>query len=161
MKLPKHNCNPLSRTICRGLLAFSLAEVIFSVAIVGVSGAALFAGVSSGFTFMKMARENQRAIQILLDKTETVRLYNWDQVSSNGFIPISFTATADSLATGLVSPNTIYTGDVSIVSAPINASYSNDMKQLTVTLTWKTGAVLRNRQLTTFIGRNGLQNYIY
>jgi hypothetical protein len=35
------------------------------------------------------------------------------------------------------------------------------MKKITITVTWASGAVLRNRTLSTYVSRNGLQNYIY
>ena len=40
-------------------------------------------------------------------------------------------------------------------------SLSNDMKQVTVQLNWKTGSLDRSREFTTYICRDGLQNYIY
>jgi hypothetical protein len=35
------------------------------------------------------------------------------------------------------------------------------MRMLTVNLSWKTGDIPRTRQFSTFISRNGLQNYVY
>src|SRR5947208_3666196 len=95
-------------TICaRG--AFSLVETVVGMGIMGTVATALFAGFTGGFFTMQMARENQRATQIILEKTETIRLYNWDQINTSGFIPSTFTASYDPQGTNS-STGTIYNG---------------------------------------------------
>ena len=126
----------------------------------GTVAAALLSGFTGGFFTMQLARENQRATQIILEKTETIRLYNWDQVNTPGFIPATFTATYDPQGTNGAN-QIIYNGTLTIANAAINASYSNDMRQVTINLAWKTGSVDRSRSYTTFIGRNGIQDYVY
>ena len=55
-----------------------------------------------------------------------------------------------------------YNGSVTIQPVNIaNSSYSNDMRMVTVRLNWQTGGMNRRREITTYIARNGLQNYIY
>ena len=149
-----------SRRIRRRLAAFSLVEVTVGMGVIGTAVVALFSGFTSGYFTMEMARENLRATQIMLEKTETLRLYNWDQVNKPGFITASFTAPYDPTATNL-NTGIIYNGTVTISAAPVPTSYSNDMRMVTVGLNWKTGKVNRNRTFTTYIARNGLQNYIY
>jgi L-cystine uptake protein TcyP (sodium:dicarboxylate symporter family) len=131
-----------------------------AVAVIGVLFTALYSVITFGFLTMQMAQENQRASQIMLEKTETIRLYTWNQVNTPGFIPTNFTASFDpqgsTNARGLV-----FTGNVAISAAPINASYSNDMKKITVTLNWVSGKVPRQREFFTYISRDGMQNYIY
>ncbi len=145
---------------CPRLAAFSLVEVSVAMAVIGTAVVALFSGFTSGFFTMEMARENLRATQIMLEKTETLRLYNWDQVNDPGFITTTFTAPYDPNATNL-NTGIIYHGTVVISAAPVPTSYSSDMRMVTVALNWKTGKVNRNRSFTTYIARNGLQNYIY
>jgi hypothetical protein len=90
---------------------------------------------------------------------ETIRLYTWDQINTPGFIPTNFTDVfyaATQSVSGLV-----YTGKVMIADSPLTESYSNDLKQVTVEVTWKSANVLRKREMTTFVSRYGLQNYIY
>jgi hypothetical protein len=43
----------------------------------------------------------------------------------------------------------------------MTTAYSDEMKQVTITLNWTTGRINRSRSFTTFVARNGLQNYIY
>jgi uncharacterized protein (TIGR02598 family) len=140
--------------------AFSLVEVVIAMAIVGVSSFALLSGISSGMLTMQMARENVRATQIMVERTETLRLYSWDQLNTTNFIQTSFTESYDPVSTNGGAGLT-YTGTVTIASVPMATAYSDEMKQVTVSLNWTTSGINRSRSFTTFVARNGLQNYIY
>jgi len=144
----------------RRLAGFSLFEATMAMAVVGICSLALFSGFTGGFFNMQMARENLRATQIMLEKTETLRLYSWDQINSNGFVLPNFTQKYDPNAPA-GSQGLTYSGTVDISPAPLATSYSNNVKLVTVTLNWKTGGINRTRQFTTYIAQNGLQNYIY
>lgn len=140
--------------------AFSIAEVSVAMGIIGTASVALFSGFTTGFFTMQMARENLRATQIMLERTETLRLYNWDQVTLPGFIEPTFTEKYDPNATSGAQGLT-YSGTVRIDPVPLTTAYSDDMRMVTVTLNWKTGEINRNRSFTTYIARNGMQNYVY
>jgi len=130
------------------------------MAVISVVLGAMIYGITAGTFTMRMARENLRATQILLEKVETIRLYSWDQVVySNGFIPSTFTATYD--PQGAPNVGLTYNGTLTIGPAPVNTMYSNDMRQIAVHLSWETGGLQRSRDFTSFISRNGLQDYIY
>lgn len=154
----------LSRKSSRLARAFSLIEVLVAMAIIGILFVALYAGFLSGFQIIHVARENLRATQIMVEKMETIRLYTWDQINgSNGFvIPTSFTAYYYPGSGTNVNANTLtYYGTLSIAAAPNDTSYSTNMKTVTVSLLWTNSNVRRSRQMTTFVSRYGLQNYIY
>jgi len=138
--------------------AFTLVEATIGMAVMGTCVAALFSGFLSGFFTMQLARENQRATQIMLEKVETLRLYSWDQINTPGFIPPAFTNYYDPQST---NQGLAYTGAMEVASPPIASSYSNDLKLVTVTLNWQTGTLPRTRSFTTLVARNGLQSYIY
>jgi uncharacterized protein (TIGR02598 family) len=150
-----------SRRLRRKLIAaFSLAEVSVAMGIVGTATVALFSGFTTGFFTMQMARENLRATQIMLERTETLRLYNWDQVTLPGFIEhVTYEKYDPNAPDG--EQGLTYKVTVDIDSVPLTTAYSADMRMVTVTLDWKTGEINRNRSFTTYIARNGLQNYIY
>jgi prepilin-type N-terminal cleavage/methylation domain-containing protein len=151
---PQRRWNPR-----RGSMAFTLIEVMVAVAISGIVFVGLYSGISSGFAIVELARENLRAGQILQEKMETIRLYTWSQITTDGFVPTNFTEfffTSTQSASGLT-----YTGTVNIVAAPISESYSNDIKSVTVQVKWTSAGVLRSRDMVTFVSRYGLQNYIY
>ena len=149
----------LSSRLRRKLAGFSMIEVTIGMGVIGTTCAALLTGITTGFFTMRMARENLRATQIILEKVETIRLYSWDQINTLGFIPATFTEVYDPTRTN--STGLLYTGTMTIAAAPITNSYSADMRMLTVNLSWTTGNIPRTRQFSTFISRNGLQNYVY
>src|ERR1051325_5504956 len=72
--------------------AFMLAELMVACAILAIMVVSLFGGISFGFSNITIARQNLRATQIALEKMEIVRMYSWEQVNSNGFVPRTFTA---------------------------------------------------------------------
>lgn len=150
----------ISSRFRRSLAAFSLVEVTVGMGVMGTVVGALLTGITGGFFTMRMARENLRATQIILEKVETIRLYSWDQINLPGFIPPTFTATYDPNG-GTNGQGLTYTGSLTITNAPITSSYSNEMRMVTVRLNWKTGSIDRSREFTSYISRYGLQDYIY
>src|SRR5262245_34507052 len=75
--------------------AFTLVEVMVASALIGIMFLAFMGGFSMSFQRVQIDRENSRATQLLLEKTELVRLYNWDQITgvdTNTYIPTTFTA---------------------------------------------------------------------
>ena len=120
---------------------------------------AVYGAITSGMGNMRMARENLRATQILLDKMEAIRLYDWDQVNTN-FIAPNFIVNYD-VTTASTNSGILYYGSVILAPANTGTSYSDDLKLVTVRLNWKTGRIARSRDLSTYVCRTGIQNYIY
>jgi type II secretory pathway pseudopilin PulG len=145
------------------LFAFALTEALIAVALFGVMFLSLYSGISSGFDVVNLARENVRATQVALEKLETIRMYSWDQVNSNGYIPRSFTApfyptTQRSSSSG--GSGVVYHGRTEIAPAIVDPVYSNSMREVTITLTWTNGTTGRRREMKTFISEYGMQRYI-
>jgi type II secretory pathway pseudopilin PulG len=143
----------------RRAAAFSLVEVTIGMAVIGMTTAALFSGFASGLFTIQMARENLRATQIMLEKTETIRLYNWSQINSN-FVPPTFTEAYDPQSS-IDNQGIVYNGTVTIGNAPFTNSYSDNVRMVTVRVTWKTGELNRSREFSTLVARDGLQDYIF
>ena len=61
------------------------------IAVMAVMITALYGGFTFAFAEVRLARENVRATQVLQEKMEVVRLYNWDQLNQPGFVPTQFT----------------------------------------------------------------------
>lgn len=140
--------------------AFTLPETCVAVAILGVCFASLFTATTMAVYIMRTAREGQRATQVLVEKFEEIRLYNWDQISSNNFIPATFTAPFDPTQTN--SGALSFTGTVTITTnAPITGSYSNTLALVTVKLTWPSGNTTVTQSMSSFVAHYGMQNYIY
>lgn len=142
--------------------AFTLVEVLIATCIVGITFVSLYTGISAGFGVVSVARESLRATQIMLEKSETLRLYNWSQLNTTGFIPTNFTAPYyPPIGTNTNTGGLTYYGNIAITKPPITESYSNDLRQVVITVTWTNGQVRRVRSMQTFVSRYGLQNYIY
>jgi len=140
--------------------ASSLVEVVMSIAIIAVVAGGLVGALSYGFFVMELARENQRATQIMLERTEAIRLYNWTEINTPGFVPATFTDVYDPQG-GTNYQGVVYNGQVTIGNVPFNTSYSQYMVQLTLTLNWATKSINHTRSLTTYIAKDGIQNYVY
>jgi prepilin-type N-terminal cleavage/methylation domain-containing protein len=155
----------IKQTVCSrrsgARAAFSLTEIIVAMVVITVGAVGLMSCFGYSFSAMQIIRENQRATQIMLEKAETLRLYSWDQVNQNGFIPTTFTANYDGTTNLNSSGGTIYTGRLDISSFPYNTSYRDKMRQLTVSLQWTTKNVTRSRTMTTYLAKDGIQNYVY
>ena len=132
-----------------------------ALGVLGFMFAACMAGFSWGFGGVQLDRENSRAGQILLEKMELLRLYNWSQVTgadTNTYVPTNFTAPFYPI-TG--NGGFLYNGTVAITNSGITQTYSNDIRTITVALTWTSGRVRHYRSMSTFVSQYGLQNYIY
>jgi type II secretory pathway pseudopilin PulG len=141
-----------------GVSGFTLPETCVTVAVVLICFASLFTGVTMAVSLMRVSREGQRATQLEVEKFEEFRLYNWDQINSNGFIPLTFSAPFDPTST---NGGVVYSGTITITNAPISGSYSNDLKLITVQLTWPSGNTVITQSLSSFVAHYGMQNYIY
>jgi type II secretory pathway pseudopilin PulG len=142
-------------------MAYSMIEILVAMAVLGMMFVSLYSGFSAGFTIIELARQNLRATQILQEKMETIRLYTWEQVNTPGFIPTNFLENFYTVGTNTNSAGLIYTGRVTIASAPVTASYSNELKSVNIQVRWRSAGVQRSREMTTLVTRHGLQNYIY
>lgn len=136
-----------------------MMEVVFAMAIVGFLVVALYAAIATSVGLVKTCQENERVTQILSEKLDTIRLYNWTQINSNGFIPTNFTVGIDPLYT---NSTPYYTGSVSIVKAPapLTGYYKTNLLEVTVTVNWVSGSRPQSRSMVTHVAKYGLQSYI-
>ena len=139
--------------------AFTLVEVVTAMGVIGLLVLAVFGAITSGTGTMRMARENLRATQVLLEKMEALRLYNWEQLNTN-FMPAAFVVPYDVNSTS-TNAGILYYGRVTIEPADTGATYNDQMRRVTVRLDWRTGFIPRTREMTTYVARSGLQNYVY
>lgn len=138
-----------------------------SVFLIALCIAGLYLGIGQGYTFTQENCQNMRATQIVGEKMETVRLYTWDQVTNNGFIPTKFTnyfyPSGDSNGNKGIS----FVGTLTITNSGLSEAYADDIRKVTVSITWQSGSNLTTssakHQLnaTTFVARYGIQNYVY
>jgi len=140
--------------------AYTLPEVMVGVSIIAVMFVTLYLGFTQGFGVVQASRENLRATQILQQHAEVIRLYTWNQLT-NGTIPS--TKEWDFYPMGAPgSKGVTYTGTIQVTAAPmVDEAYVADHRQVVCTLTWNSGNVQRQRQMSTLVSKYGLHNYIY
>lgn len=146
---------------CRAA-AFTLVELMVGVLIFSIAVAALCLTISFSVATTRSAQENLRASQIMVEKMEYMRLYNWAQITNDAAIPKTFTAVFNPSSTD--SPNgngnMVYHGQISINPVWFNSNCATNMRLVTVTLNW-TSKRPQARRMQTFVARNGLQQYVY
>ena len=99
----------------------------------------------------------------MLERLEGVRLYNWNQLIYSNMIPANFTSYYYPLASNGESKGIVYYGTMAITNAGLNpwATYTDRMRTVKVTISWTNANVPRSRTMSTFVGKNGIQNYVY
>jgi uncharacterized protein (TIGR02598 family) len=138
----------------------TLVDVIIAVAIIAIMCMGLVGSLSYGFYTMGNARENQRATQVLLETLESIRLYNWDQIHSNNFIPATFTNVYDPQgAAG--QQGLVYYGTISTNGVNLGSTVKDSLVAMTVSLRWTNRNIPHYRAVTTYIAKDGIQNYVY
>jgi len=144
----------------------TLIEVVMATGILGIVAGAIIGTFNYGFFVVQSVRENQRATQILMEKVETIRLYSWTQISpemSPGFIPSYFSEVYDPQAAGEHGSGVRYNGLIRVDPVPFTTSsgYSTNMKQVSITLLWNSQGSTHVRRASTFVAKDGVQNYVY
>lgn len=152
--------------------AFTLIEVAVAIAVIMISFGAVYGMLTMGLSISESSRENLRATQIMLDKMEGVRLYNWTQVNDptvliSGFTNYFFETNNVGLSTA-TGYGIQYTGMVTVAAVPFTTTYSSSMRQVTVTVNWNSsgcgwnsGKLAHTRTMATYVAQQGMQNYIY
>jgi prepilin-type N-terminal cleavage/methylation domain-containing protein len=142
--------------------AFTLAELMVACAILAVMVVSLFGGISFGFSNITIARQNLRATQIALEKMEIVRMYSWEQVNSNGFVPTSFTAPFFPSVSGSdTNGGVTYFGTIDISKVKFGTTYDDDMREVLVRLNWTNKTVAQSLEMSTYVSQYGMHRYIY
>lgn len=157
----------LSQNTLRGCAAFTLPEILCAALLIMVAVGSIYLGVGQGYTFTQENTLNIRATQILAEKMETIRLYTWTELTNIGYIPTSFTNYYYPSGDSNGNVGIPFIGTVNIGTPHLTESYSNDIKLVTVTVTWNPGAnwssgsFQHQLQASTFVAHYGMQNYIY
>jgi prepilin-type N-terminal cleavage/methylation domain-containing protein len=153
----------LAQKPCRLKRAFTLAEVLIAVAIMSIGFVSLYAGITFCFSVTRFERENLRATQVILQRMEGIRLFSWEQLTNTTLNPTTFQERYLPLAGAIAASGAVYTGRVEVASVILDpaATYSANMKKVTVSVDWVSGKTLRTRRVSTYVAKDGMQNYIY
>ena len=148
----------------RGGSAYTLVELMVAVAVIGVVLVTFYLALSIGFKMMQHTRENLRATQILVQRAETIRLFNWSQVTSNNYIEPNFMEYYNPF-----NPTNkgvaFYGTNYPVIPASYPSAYKNNMRLWTITVRWTNynGSIPipHTRTMQTYVARYGMQSYIY
>lgn len=131
-------------------------------AILAIMVVSLFGGISFGFSNITIARQNLRATQVALEKMEIVRMYSWEQVNSNGFVPTSFTAPFfPSVSGNDTNGGVTYYGTIDISKVKFGTTYDEDMREVVVRLNWTNKNIAQSLEMSSYISQYGMHRYIY
>jgi prepilin-type N-terminal cleavage/methylation domain-containing protein len=144
---------------------FTLVEVICSVAIAAFVVSVLFYGFSDGYSILRTSREDLRATQILMQRSEAIRLLTWAQLTN---CPTTFQEIYNQTSATNGSGGTIYYGTLSTTGAatniPDSVTYKSSIHLITIAVVWTNSVGARNiahrRQMQTLSAANGMQNYL-
>lgn len=127
-------------------------------AILAFTVVSLYGAFSFGFSTIRLSQEEVRADQILVQKLETLRVYDWSQITNN-YVPKNFTST---FSTSGSEQGVTYTGSLSVtpfVPSAANESYSDSLRLMTASVEWISGGISRTRSMTTLVSQYGIQTY--
>jgi prepilin-type N-terminal cleavage/methylation domain-containing protein len=155
-----------TRENSRQLVGYTLVEVLCAVVIAAISAAVLFAGFDNGFAILRTTREDLRATQILMQKTEAVRLLTWPQLSN---CPTTFQEYFYPAGSGATNGGTLYYGTINALgtatNVPDSASYKSNLHLITISLFWtnyvSSNATIHIRQMQTLSAQAGMQSYLW
>jgi type II secretory pathway pseudopilin PulG len=144
-------------------LAYTLVEVCLGVALLGFMTVSIFSGMSMSTAQTRIAREDLRATQIMMERMEGIRLFDWNQLTNSTLCPATFTSSfyppgSDSMLAGIPYYGTMVVTNVSLSPAP---SYSTQLLAITVAVCWTNFGISHHRQMTTYQAQFGMQNYIF
>lgn len=158
MKIPSHT----DQWRRFGQLGYSLAEVTVGLGLLGLVTTSLFSGMSMTTAQTRIAQEDLRATQIMLERMEGIRLFNWDQLTNTDLCPATFAASFYPTSDTNSEPSGItYYGTVVVTNTSLSVSYTNQLRAITVSVAWTNFAMPHQRSMTTYQAQYGMQNYVF
>ena len=138
---------------------FTLIETSIAVLLAAIMLLALYASFTCGYSMMRVAREDTRATQIMLQKMEAIRLLSYHQLST---YPTNSTVYFDEQDKSSGNGGAAYTVSFTAGAAPntLPAYERTNMRLVTVTAAWNSGRMPRSRTMQTYVAKYGVQRYI-
>jgi len=141
--------------------AFTLTEAIIAFALAAIVLVSLYASFTTGFAAVRVAREDLRATQIILQRMERIRLCTFEQALSTVTNPPAIMEYFDPQSAGNGGATYSVSYSASVPASGLPDSYRTNMLLVTVGVTWNSGNVQRSRSLKTYLARNGIEGYVY
>lgn len=141
--------------------AFTIAEAMVAAVLVGFAWISLGAAIGMSLSLVQANREDLRATQIMVQKMEQLRLYNWAELQNTAYVKPEFKEYFDSARN--TAP--LYSGNVTVSLDPPNfpANYQNKVLSVTVSISWTSynggHATTHKRQMQTYVAQYGMNTF--
>jgi hypothetical protein len=95
---------------------------------------------------------------LLLQKLETLRIYDWSKITNNTYIPAAFT---NSFSTTNTAHGVTYNGMLTVApfAPPTGESYNTTLRQVTASVSWFSDGMMHTQTMTTLVSKNGIETY--
>jgi hypothetical protein len=90
---------------------------------------------------------------------ETLRIKTWEQVTNGVDVPSTFTE--DFYPKRQSNRGITYFGTLTVSNVDLKTNYDDELRMVTISLTWTNGGVPRVRTMRSYVARNGMQNYVF
>src|SRR5688572_18287622 len=134
---------------------------MIAVLIAAVMLVALYGCFASGYSMLKVTREDLRATQIIIQRMERLRLCSFDQVRDpvvNPPVTQEYFNPNSSANGGVLYTVTFSNRFPQIGTIP--GAYRTNMLLVTVNASWTSGKIKRNRSMQTYVARQGLEEFV-
>lgn len=137
--------------------------------ILAVLFVAIFSLLNFNLTATRLCRDNTRATQVLLDKMECLRLYQWQQLTNPVFLATNFTSwsyeSTNAGTTNAIGLGTQFAGNLAIITpAPTltGITYRSNLALVTVTVSWNYGNTnqAHTRSMSTYFSQVGMESVV-
>ena len=148
--------NPRLRRL-PGASAFTIVEAVFGMLILGMLSLAVYGGIAQGFKTIQLSREGVRATQVLQDRLETIRLFTWSKLNSTNHVIPTFRVPLNAGQ----NQGPFFEGTTKVSPPSFSETYSDDLRLITVKLTWTSGGRRFTKELSSLVAHTGLNDYIH
>jgi prepilin-type N-terminal cleavage/methylation domain-containing protein len=155
--------NPSRKNDRPSSCGFTLVETMVAVLVSAFMLMALYACFASGFSIVKVSREDLRATQILLQRMESIRVSDYTKLTDPASYPTNTTVYFDEEHEAIGKGGTAYTVTFNARHLPSpkpQSQFYTNMMEVTVGASWKSGNVQRSRSMQTYVARQGIQQYV-
>jgi hypothetical protein len=147
----------------KGEGAFTVPEALIAVLLAALMLVALYGCFASGFSMMRVSREDLRATQIILQRMERLRLCTFDQVQNPNINPPIVMEYFDPVNKDKGGGGVGYTVTFTSSYPPMGTvplAYRTNMLLVTVKASWISGKNKCNRSMQTYVTRDGIEGYV-
>lgn len=159
---PGESAGPGGRSRWASTAGFTLVETVVATLIAGIVLPTLYAGLAMGFSIVKVAREDLRATQIMVQRMEAIRLSPYKMLQSATAYPTNSIEYYDENDKASGAGGVAYTVTYNWAPGPgsLPPSYRSNIVLVTVAASWRSGKVTYNRSMQSYVGRYGIQRYV-